>query len=410
MNKRLKEVLVHGGLFVVTFITTTLAGSFWVNSRILLFTPYEWSDFMAGMQYSVPFLLILTVHEFGHYFTARYHKIKTSLPYYIPLPPLPGFIGTMGALIRIREFVKSKKQNFDIGLSGPIAGFVIAIGVLVYGFTHLPEKDHIYEIHPEYAPFGENYEEVVYVKDTFVLKNTVESMTGRDMSMYADTIRFNSPEQEGLSVQLGSNVIFWAFEKMLVDDPEKMPDSRELMHYPFLFAGFLALLFTALNLLPVGQLDGGHVLYGLIGAKWHRIVAQIVFVGFVFYAGIGLITPSSQVDPLFGLDQSTSFFLWMGLYVFFINLVFKGLKLNPVTTWMITLIVFTVQFTLPMVFPTIEGYSGWLLFAFIIGRFLGVYHPPVMVEEPLDKKRIILGWIALIIFIISFSPAPIIMS
>jgi len=406
MNKQHKQNLIHATLFIVTFLTTTLAGSFWVNGRIWLFTPYNWADFAAGMQYSVPFLLILTVHEFGHYFTAKYHKIKTTLPYYIPLPPLPGFIGTMGALIRIKEFVKSKKQNFDIGLSGPLAGFIIAIGVLVYGFTTLPEKEHIFEIHPEYLYFGEDYESYVYEKDTFALKAEVEKLTDQDMSMYPDTIRFNSKQQQGLSIQLGSNLTFWAFENLLVSDKSRIPNAHEMMHYPVLFAGFLALLFTALNLLPVGQLDGGHVLYGLIGSKWHRIVAQIVFVGFVLYAGVGIITPFDKGEVLFGMSLGMSIMI----YVLFLFLLFKGLKLSTVNTLMLALIVFTIQFTLPMAFKGIEGYSGWLLFAFIIGRFLGVYHPVVPIEEPLDRKRIILGWIALIIFVISFSPAPLIVA
>lgn len=403
MQKKYKQYLIHASLFIVTFFTTTLAGSFWVNSRIWLFTPYTWDDFAAGMQYSVPFLLILTVHEFGHYFTARYHKVKTTLPYYIPLPPFPGLIGTMGALIKIKEFVKSQKQNFDIGLSGPLAGYIVAIGFLVYGFTHLPDKDYIYQIHPEYLAFGDNYEEIVYTKDTFALKTDIEALTDQDMSMYPDTIRFNSPEQQGLGMMLGSNLTFMAFEKVLAD-PEKMPNAHEMMHYPLLFAGFLALLFTALNLLPLGQLDGGHVLYGLLGSKMHRLVAQIVFVGFVLYAGIGVITPYDQGEVLFGMNIYVSIVLYGG----FLYFLFKGLKLNTTTTWLLALGVFATQFLVTFVYPNVEGYSGWLFFAFIVSRFIGVYHPITPIEEPLDMKRKVLGWIALVIFIISFSPAPII--
>jgi membrane-associated protease RseP (regulator of RpoE activity) len=80
--------------------------------------------FSAGLNFPFPFLLILTVHEFGHYFVARYHKVKVTLPYYLPMPPFQFSLGTMGALIRLREKVYSKKQNFDIGLAGPLAGFV----------------------------------------------------------------------------------------------------------------------------------------------------------------------------------------------------------------------------------------------------------------------------------------------
>jgi membrane-associated protease RseP (regulator of RpoE activity) len=123
MNSDQKRVLLQLVLFIITFITTTLAGAEWTYGRSIFAPNYSWSDFFSGLEYSVPFLLILTVHEFGHYFAARYHKIKVSLPYYLPMPPMQFSIGTMGALIRLREKVYSKKQNFDIGLAGPLAGF-----------------------------------------------------------------------------------------------------------------------------------------------------------------------------------------------------------------------------------------------------------------------------------------------
>ncbi|MEL7005594.1 MAG: hypothetical protein AAFN93_23115 [Bacteroidota bacterium] len=88
MQSKIKTYLIHSSLFVVTFITTTLSGEYWTNGKMWLQTSdYSWSDFADGMSYSIPFLLILTVHEFGHYFMAKYHRIKTTLPYYIPLPP-----------------------------------------------------------------------------------------------------------------------------------------------------------------------------------------------------------------------------------------------------------------------------------------------------------------------------------
>ena len=138
-----------------------------------LFFGMSWEDFLLGFQFSIPFLLILTVHEFGHYFTARYHKISVTLPYYIPM--WFGFIGmaslgTMGAFIRIKENILSRIKYFDVGVSGPIAGFVVAVMMLVYGFTHLPETEYIYEIHPEYEVFGEGFEEKMTGLDTIILK------------------------------------------------------------------------------------------------------------------------------------------------------------------------------------------------------------------------------------------------
>ncbi|MEX2336781.1 MAG: site-2 protease family protein [Fulvivirga sp.] len=371
MEKGTKTLLIQVFLFIATFFTTTMAGEQWIHGKMWLVTDYSWAHFSHGLQYSIPLLMILTVHEFGHYFTARYHKIKTTLPYYIPLPPFLGLIGTMGALIRIKEHVKSKKLHFDIGVAGPVAGFVIALGVLFYGFTHLPEPEYIYEIHPEYEQYGADYADHVYENDSVI------------------------------NMAVGKPLLFLAFEKYVVEDPSRIPNASEMMHYPWLFAGFLALLFTALNLMPIGQLDGGHVLYGLIGYKRHKKVASVIFIAFVFYAGLGYITPYDGVDNLM---------LSLPLYLAFLYITLKGLQKGKQETFMYALILFTVQFGISAIDPTIQGYSGWLLFAFIVGRFLGIHHPRSPIEEPLDLKRKILGWLALIIFIISFSPTPLIIN
>ena len=136
-------------LFILTFLFTTIAGAWWsfghdiYNEDI----PYTWEMFKSGLPFSISFLSILTIHEFGHYFVAKLNKVKTSLPYYIPLPPFPFSLGTMGAVIRIRQRVYTNVQNFDIGIAGPLAGFVAAIFVLWYGFTHLTEPEYIFKIH-----------------------------------------------------------------------------------------------------------------------------------------------------------------------------------------------------------------------------------------------------------------------
>src|SRR5688572_5976351 len=129
MNSDQRRVALQVGLFLLTLISTTLAGAEWTNSKSIYMKGYTWSDFLSGFQYSIPFLGILTVHELGHYLMAKYHKVKVTLPYYLPLPPFPLSIGTMGAVIRLGK-VYSKKQNFDIGLAGPLAGFVAALVVL----------------------------------------------------------------------------------------------------------------------------------------------------------------------------------------------------------------------------------------------------------------------------------------
>ena len=140
-------------LFITTCITVTMSGEYWIRGKLPGFTEYNWDDFREGMLFSIPFIGFLTVHEFGHYFMAIKHRVKTTLPYYIPLPPF-FLVGTLGAIIRIKEKIQSKKKYFDIGLAGPLAGFVIAFAALFYGFTHLPDESYLYEIHPEYEEYG----------------------------------------------------------------------------------------------------------------------------------------------------------------------------------------------------------------------------------------------------------------
>jgi len=366
-----RRVLIQIALFITTCITTTFAGAEWTYGRSVFMPDYSWQDFLSGLPFSIPFLLILTVHEFGHYFTAMYHRVKSTLPYYIPIPPIPFSIGTMGAVIRLKSRVHSKKQNFDIGIAGPLAGFVMAMVVLFYGFTHLPPPEYIFQIHPEYEEYGLHYAESVY-------ENQNENI---------------------IDVTLGQNLLFLFFERF-VADPSRMPNPHEIMHYPILMAGYLSLVFTCLNLLPIGQLDGGHVVYGLFGFRIHRVIATAFFLLFIFYAGLGVIDPS---------DVRSSLLLWAPVYVGFLFFSLKGLGFSTQDTFMCALLIFAGQLILSWVSPGIKGYSGWLFFVFVLGRFIGIQHPPSEIEEPLDVKRVVLGWLCLIIFIISFTPAPIVL-
>ena len=326
---------------------------------------FNWPDFFVGLSYSVPFLGFLTVHEFGHYITARLHKIKVTLPYYIPL--FFAF-GTMGAFIKIKEPIKSRKAFFDVGIAGPLAGFVVAIGVLWYGFATLPPQEYLYQIHPEYEQYGADYANYVYED---------ESATG--------------------GIGVGTNLVFEFFKKYVVEDPSLIPHAYEMIHYPWIFAGFLATFFTALNLIPIGQLDGGHILYGILGYKRNRIVSSVLFIAFISYAGLGLVTPFMTGEELT---------MYLPLYFGYLYLTFSRMYTKPLDRVTIALSVLAGQFVLSYVFPNLTGYTGWLFFGFIIGRVLGVYHPPALNDQPLSTKRKILGWIALIIFIISFSPEP----
>ncbi|GAB4044825.1 site-2 protease family protein [Spirosoma litoris] len=383
MSQRTKTYLLHGGLFLITLITTTLAGAEWMYGS--LFIPFEgitkplgWSEFLGGFQFSIPFLAILTVHEFGHYFTAKANKVRVTLPYYIPLwLGIGQSIGTLGAFIRIKDYINSRRKYFDIGIAGPLAGFVLALVVLWYAFSHLPPPEFIFTIHPEYAKWGLDYGKYAYK---------------------------NLPE--GAAIGLGDNLLF-SFFKTYVADPARVPHPYEMVHYPYVMAGYLALFFTSLNLIPIGQLDGGHILYGLIGRKRFQWVAPALFIVFAFYAGLGSYKPSD-----FAVPTDEAFFEELGefgLYVGFLYLAFSRISENWVTSLLIALSVVIAQLAVSWVWPNAEGYSNFLVFVFVVGRFLGIYHPETEQDEPLDLKRQILGWLALIIFVLCFSPRPFIL-
>lgn len=389
MQRETKRIIIQILLFVVTFLSTTFAGTEWAYGKSIytytaegeffLNPEYTLADFLAGLQFSIPLLLILTVHEFGHYFVAMYHKVKTSLPYYIPIPPIPYMpfsIGTMGAVIRLRSRPKSNLENFDIGLAGPLAGFIVAIVILIYGFKTLPPPEYVFQFHPDYEKYGMNYDQYVYEPEYMQANPGV------------------------IDVQIGSNLVFWLMSNTIAD-PERVPNAHEMMHYPVLLACYIALFVTCLNLLPIGQLDGGHVVYGLFGFKIHKMIATVFFIALTFYAGLGLpyIRPDLPKEELL---------INIPLYVAFLFFCFSGLRKPVKDTIMYAVLVFGLQFLMMQYVPGIQGYQGWLLFAFILGRFIGVQHPASEIERPLDPKRIVLGWITLLIFVLCFSPAPIV--
>lgn len=371
MNPKLKSYLIHSSLFIVTFITTTLAGATWTYGKSIFFTDFTWDDFASGLPYSICFLGVLTCHEFGHYFTAIYYRVKTTLPYYIPLPPVGLLIGTLGALIRIKEPVPTNKQQFDIGIAGPLAGLVVAIGFLIYGFLTLPPPEYVFQFHPEYQKYGLDYASHVY-----------------------DPTKM--PEGT-LDIIVGKNLLFVLLEKLFAD-PTRMPNPHEIMHYPYLFAGFLSLLVTALNLIPVGQLDGGHVLYGLVGYRWHKRIATIVFFALLFFTGLGPIGPNTSAPDLL---------FHIGITVFAIFMAMRSISDRRRDKLMYALIIFTAQYIAGWLFPQVHGDSGLFFFAIIIGFFVGVPHPPSAIEEPLNSTRKVLGWFALIVFILCLTPDPI---
>lgn len=399
--------LLQLGLFILTFFTTTLAGIEWGWSRFLLWGEgITWDDFYWGLQFSIPFLLILSVHEFGHFFTARHHNIRVTLPYYLPmwlgwLFPFPS-LGTMGAFIRIKDHIFSRTHYFDVGISGPIAGFVIALGVLWYGFTHLPETEFIYEVHPEYELFGENFEEKMVGLDTVVYKKDLNPERYNYSLIESDTMRIG----RGGSFYFGDNLLMMAGRKYLASEDRYVPSSKELMHYPWLLAGYLALIFTALNLLPIGQLDGGHVVFGLLGPAWHQRISSVLFTALLFYSGLGWVKLQHLTNDSTG--EVLNFLLQVVVYLYIIYIcTYSMIKLKR-DRWMFAAILLAVQFTLSSFFGW-EGYQGWLLFGVLLGRVIGIQHPPVQDKRELTFGRKVLGWIALLIFILCFTPRPMVL-
>ena len=329
--------------------------------------PLTWQNFWTGLHFSVPFLSILTIHEFGHYIAARIYRVSVSLPYYLPL--WLGFlgvpsIGTAGAFIKIRSGIRTRAAYFDIGAAGPLAGFVAAVGVLVYGFYTLPSHAYIFSIHPEYIPFGSNYADYVY-------------------------------QEEGAYLGFGVNLLF-DFLSHTLADPSKLPHAYEMVHYPYLFAGYLALFFTALNLLPIGQLDGGHVLYALVGKEWHSIVSRLALLVLLFYSGLEFTR----------LHFDTTFLLTSVGYLIFLYLSLRKFTSKWQIKIFVSVAIFLTQVLFTSLFPHIEGYTGWMLFAFLLGNVLGISHPRAYYEARLSPLRTVLAYVTWIVFLLCFSAQP----
>ncbi|KPM49901.1 peptidase M50 [Jiulongibacter sediminis] len=376
MEKKQKTLLIQLGLFLATVIVTTFAGMEWVTGKSVLNEGLNWMYLRKGfVGYALPFLGFLTVHEFGHYFMAKKKKVDVTLPYYIPFWfAIIGSFGTMGAFIRIKDQIKNRVNYFDIGIAGPLAGFVIALAALIYGYSTMPGTDFVFDIHPEYEQYGADYGKYVY-----------------------DEL------DEGLALRVGDSFLS-GFIRDYFGDASLLPHPNELPHYPFILAGFLGLFFTALNLMPIGQLDGGHILFSLIGEKRFNQVSPVLFTGFVFFSGLGFFTVDELQQKTF--DEGFSGLFNFLLYIYFIYLCFSRISRNRKTNWVVALAVVFAQLLVSKFFPNAVGFSGFLAFSFLLGRVLGVYHPPVEDKEPLSTGRIILGWLSLLIFVLCFSPYP----
>lgn len=201
-RRRLHPWFVPGILFLLTVATTTLAN---------------------GPFYAACLLGILVVHEGGHYFMCRRYRVPSTLPYFIPLPPMISFIGTLGAVIRMRLVTGERRTLYDIGIAGPLAGLCVAIPVSCWGLAH-------------------------------------------------STVVANPPP--GASIELGDSVLFLLLQRIFIGP---VGPGQDVLLHPVALAGWTGLFVTGLNLIPVGMLDGGHVVYGLLGRRaiWVNLAAML---------------------------------------------------------------------------------------------------------------------------------------
>ena len=210
---------VHWILFLLTVFTTLLAGAIMEGAQILD-NPL---DLIKGVPFSFTLMFILGTHEFGHYYYAQKHKVEASLPFFIPAPPFLFLIGTFGAFIKIKSPIYRKDALLQIGAAGPIAGFIIAVPALILGLF---------------------------------LSDIVEKSDIQGALILGDSILMK--------------ILTW------VTHPDLM-ESQDIMLHPIAFAGWIGLLVTMLNLLPIGQLDGGHVAYAMLGEK-QKFIGQAAFI------------------------------------------------------------------------------------------------------------------------------------
>jgi membrane-associated protease RseP (regulator of RpoE activity) len=276
----------HLLFFLLTLLTTTLTPAWlmlWAGVNPL--PALSWPVVSSGLWYSLPLLTILSAHEFGHYFACRYHHVDATLPYFIPAP-LP-LTGTLGAVIRIREAFPSRKALFDIGVAGPLAGFVALLPFLVWG-VHLSE----------------------------VVGTQTDSAT----------------------IYFGEPLLFKAVERLTFG---ALPAGRDVALHPMGFAAWWGMLATALNLLPFGQLDGGHIMYANVGRR--ATALSIVTLAIV----VALTVRSAS---------------WASMAVMMV----------------------------------------------VMAMVFGFRHPRVMDEaDPLGRRRRIVAVIAVVVFVLCFTPTPI---
>jgi len=241
-------------LFVATFLTTLVAGAFLAGGNPLA----RPSDLLLGLMFNLPLLAILGIHEMGHYTAARRHRVVTTPPYFIPFLPIPPLPGTMGAVIKLKSPFPAPPPMMDIGFAGPLAGAVVAIPVLVAGLA----------------------------------LSEIRRTTGV------------------VGSELGESLLFKLLSRIVLGE---IPQGHDVFLHPMGYAGWLGLYITMLNLIPAGQLDGGHIAYALFGDRYGSVARLVpfglllmglmgngwfVWAALLFFIGTGHPRPVSEEVPL----------------------------------------------------------------------------------------------------------------
>ncbi len=256
-------------------------------------------DLLRGLPYAVGVLLILGSHELGHYFAARYHKVSVTLPYFIPLP-VPGSFGTLGAFIQLRQPMRNRRVLLDVGAAGPLIGLIVAIPILLIGLKTSPLLSSS-----------------VPLTDLFMLRTPT------------------------VSYAIEGNSILYALAKIVVFG-HFVPDGlHDVFINQLAWAGWTGLLVTAINLIPVGQLDGGHIAYSLFGERARIVylpllvllgVLSLFYEGWILWIFLLLLLGrvyATPLDSITKLDRRRQIIAVVSLVMFV--LVFMPLPLQIIT-------------------------------------------------------------------------------
>jgi Zn-dependent protease len=289
--------------FILTVISVTFTGAFLFTADLPSGLTGWFKFLLSGLPFTLSLMTILLCHEFGHYFVSRYHKTAATLPLFIPLPFPVSYFGTLGAVIQLKEPPRNRRILLDIGIAGPLAGLAVAIPILILGL-YLSSVTRL----PNPIPAGQMIEgnSILYLFLKFLVKGQLLpqplSYSGLNPILYWIRYFFTGTPLPSGGLDIDINQIAWA--------------------------GWIGLLVTAFNLIPVGQLDGGHVMYVLLGKNTSKLLPFILIVMvalcfvsvswifptfLIFLLGRNHAEPLDQITPL---DTKHKALAILGLVIF----------------------------------------------------------------------------------------------